>query len=115
MINATSERLRAGNFFICRYFSYYEQLKFHVQLSQSSMKKVLYPLGLEWVGILSIVCQHNCKERITPKFTGVITGIGLVVHIMFSTTTDSLKLLQHILPFPTFMIEILTVALFFCI
>ena len=33
MINTTSERLKARNFFICRYFSFYEQLKFHAQLS----------------------------------------------------------------------------------
>ena len=26
MINTTSERLKARNFFICRYFSFYEQL-----------------------------------------------------------------------------------------
>ena len=32
MINATSERLKARNS-ICRYFSFYEQLKFRVQLS----------------------------------------------------------------------------------
>ena len=32
MIN-TSERLKARNFFICRCFSFYEQLKFHAQLS----------------------------------------------------------------------------------
>ena len=33
MINTTSERLKARNFFICRYFSVYEQLKFRSQLS----------------------------------------------------------------------------------
>ena len=33
MINTTSERPKASNFFICRYFSFYEQLKFHAQLS----------------------------------------------------------------------------------
>ena len=33
MINTTSERHKGGNFFICRYFSVYEQLKFHAQLS----------------------------------------------------------------------------------
>ena len=33
MINTTSERLKARNFFICRYFSFYEQLKLHAQLS----------------------------------------------------------------------------------
>ena len=40
MIN-TTERLKAGNFFISRYFSFYEQLKFRAQLS---MKK-MYNLG----------------------------------------------------------------------
>ena len=33
MIYTTSERLKARNFFICQYFSFYEQLKFHAQLS----------------------------------------------------------------------------------
>ena len=33
MINTTSERHKARNFFICRYFSVYEQLKFRAQLS----------------------------------------------------------------------------------
>ena len=33
MINATSERLKARIFFICRYFSLYEQFKFCAQLS----------------------------------------------------------------------------------
>ena len=33
MINTTSERLKARNFFICRYFSFYEQLKCCTQLS----------------------------------------------------------------------------------
>ena len=33
MIKRTSERLKARNFFICWYFSFYEQLKFRAQLS----------------------------------------------------------------------------------
>ena len=33
MINTTSERRKAINFFICWYFSFYEQLKFRAQLS----------------------------------------------------------------------------------
>ena len=33
MINTTSEKLKARNFFICRYISFNEQLKFRVQLS----------------------------------------------------------------------------------
>ena len=32
-INTTAERLEARNFFICRYLSFYEQLKFSAQLS----------------------------------------------------------------------------------
>ena len=32
-INTTPERLKAKNFFICRYFSFYEQLNFRAQLS----------------------------------------------------------------------------------
>ena len=33
MINKTSQRLIARNFSICRYFSFYERLKFRAQLS----------------------------------------------------------------------------------
>ena len=33
MMNTTSERLKARNFFICQYFSFYEQLKCRAQLS----------------------------------------------------------------------------------
>ena len=40
MINTTSERFKAWNFFICRYFTFYEQLKFHAQLSWA-WKKLL--------------------------------------------------------------------------
>ena len=32
-INTTPERLKARNLFSCRYFSFYEQLKFRAQLS----------------------------------------------------------------------------------
>ena len=32
-INTISERLQARNYFICQYFSFYEQLKFRAQLS----------------------------------------------------------------------------------
>ena len=34
-INTTSQRLSAVNLFICRYFSFYEQLKFRAQLSRA--------------------------------------------------------------------------------
>ena len=35
MINTTSEKLKAGNLFICRYFCFYEQLKYRAQLSRA--------------------------------------------------------------------------------
>ena len=43
MINTTSERLKTRNFFICWYFSFYEQLKFRAQLSWAW--KNFYNLG----------------------------------------------------------------------
>ena len=43
MINTTSERLKARNFIICRYFSFYKQLKFCAQLSWAWKK--FYNLG----------------------------------------------------------------------
>ena len=61
MINTTSERLKAINFFICQYFSFYEQLKFRAQLSWA--RKKFYNLGaclLEAINFLSneIVTNH---------------------------------------------------------
>ena len=35
MMNTTSERLKARHFFISRYFSFYEQLKFRAQHEKS--------------------------------------------------------------------------------
>ena len=35
IINTISERLKVRNFFICWYFSFYEQLKFHAQSSRA--------------------------------------------------------------------------------
>ena len=50
IINTTSEILQPRNSFICQYFSFYEQLKFHAQLSSCvSTKKVLKPQGLDLV------------------------------------------------------------------
>ena len=47
MINTTSEKLKAWSFFICRYFSVYEQLKFCAHLSWAWQK--FYNLGA-WSG-----------------------------------------------------------------
>ena len=40
LINTTFDRLKARDFFICWYFTFYEQLKFRAQV-RLSMKKVL--------------------------------------------------------------------------
>ena len=56
MINTTPERLKARTFFICRYFSFYEQLKFHAQLIW--VWKKFYNLGA-WL-------VHDCKSEDIP-------------------------------------------------
>ena len=52
IINTTSERLKPRNFFFCRYFSFYEQLKFRALLSWAWKK--FYDLGAR--GSNSIWC-----------------------------------------------------------
>ena len=41
MINSTSKRFKARNFFICRYFRFYEQLKLRAELSVEHGKKFI--------------------------------------------------------------------------
>ena len=75
MINTTSERLKARSFFICRYFSFYEQLKFCAQLSWAWKK--FYNLGVwghhhfkfqgcsscsYWVILLKKVCMTSGEK-----------------------------------------------------
>ena len=50
MINAASERLEARNFFIYRYFSFYEQLKFRAHLTVEH-EKMFYNLGTRLLNI----------------------------------------------------------------
>ena len=45
-INTTSKRIKARNVFICRYFSFYEQLKFCAQLSWAWKKIITSGPGL---------------------------------------------------------------------
>ena len=51
MINTPSERLKARNFFICRYFRFYEQLKFRAQfynlgaISEETCSNVLFSVS----------------------------------------------------------------------
>ena len=48
MINTLSERLKVRNFFICLYFSFYEQLKFRVKLSWTWKKFYNLEARLIW-------------------------------------------------------------------
>ena len=62
MINTTSERLKAGNFFICRYFSLYERFKFHAQLSWLWKKFYNLEAMLETMHEDSYSCIKACIE-----------------------------------------------------
>ena len=56
LINTTFERLQARNFFICRYFSVYDRLKFRAQLSWAWKK--FYNLGARPIwgqGLLNVL------------------------------------------------------------
>ena len=77
MINTTSERLKARNFFICRYFSFYEQLKFRAQLSWAWKK--FYNLAAEnslhaMVFFLLIFCHLYWFFFFQNKFKNTISG-----------------------------------------
>ena len=47
MINTTSDRLKARNFFICWYFSFYGQLKFRAQLSGAQNSFITSGTGVQ--------------------------------------------------------------------
>ena len=56
MINTTSEKLKARNFFICRYFSFYEQLKFRAQMSM----RFFYNLGARFGNVALLSSRYVC-------------------------------------------------------
>ena len=55
VINIKSERLKSRNFFICRYFSVYEQLKFCAQLSEHD--KCFITAGPDHFKIMTLMIQ----------------------------------------------------------
>ena len=72
MINTTSERHKARNFFICSYFNFYEQLKFRAQLSWACKK--FYNPGARVYTI--------CSSRFVQIFGGEY-GIGIKLSLLF--------------------------------
>ena len=63
MINTTSERLNARNFFICRYFSFYEQLKFRAQLSWAWKKFYNLQARIHSLLVWSL-SDHHFQKRV---------------------------------------------------
>ena len=68
-INTTPARLKAINFFICRYFSFYEQLKFRAQFSWAWKK--FYNLRARWShrqeSLTEINRKHNWQKESTKE------------------------------------------------
>ena len=61
MINTTSGRFKARNFFICRYFSVYEHLKLRAQLSG-----ILYSYSLfekHSIAIQTVSNVYKCRRK----------------------------------------------------
>ena len=73
MINTTSERLKARHFYICRYFSFYEQLKFRARLFQKKYlggggggggrRQTIYFYMGGWCGHFSNHMGHWCLKK----------------------------------------------------
>ena len=72
MINTTSERLKASNFFTFRYFSFKEQLKFHAQLSWAW--KVLKPRGRSRPQVRKL---FSCSTQLRTKTFRICTRAGV--------------------------------------
>ena len=99
MKNATSERLKAINFFICRYFSFYEWFKFRAQLSWAW--KEFYNLG-PWM-----IC---CRYMYITVYQITYSCACMVVTFTESANLDDmLQVSLHC--FPYWLIEVLFVLI----
>ena len=86
MINTTSERLKARNVFICRYFSFYEQLKFHAQLSWAWKK--FYNLGGQaWS--FELLLTGAMSTNIMCKFVQLYLYSHCIVSLIYDQDTLS--------------------------
>ena len=89
MINTTPERLKARNFFICQYFSFYEQFKFFAQLSW--VWKKFYNLGA-WLlylncrpDVLDCYCLCYCLCVSSSRCRGYICILWLWCFLIIVT------------------------------
>ena len=90
MINTTSERLKAIHLFICWDFSFYEQLKFHAQLSWAWKKfynlwaRLSIPLNAGCImSSGASYCQDPLQYKETSKSGDIVLRVNtvLVVHL----------------------------------
>ena len=73
MINTTSERLKAKYFFICRYFSFYELLKFRAQLSCALKKSGQISLFVHlYISHGCTLLTHICLVSILWKVASTV-------------------------------------------
>ena len=108
IINTTSERHKARNFFICRYFSFYEQLKFCAQsswawkkfynlgvliiINQNDLKRTKFKHGLNFN------YSHTCGNKIHVVVTKVMGTPFWCLLITFANSLDPDKTSQNIKP-----------------
>ena len=91
MINTTSEGLKAKNYFICRYFSFIEQLKVRAKLSCGILGRVWYLIVLT-PDLCTLTYFEHEKSFITSGLVSTCPGLDLAHHCKTSrsvTTSES--------------------------
>ena len=77
MIHTTSERLKASHFFICRYCSFVEQLKYCAQLSEHENSFITSGPGAKIPGLLYVICPSFILHIIAFSRTLINSFISL--------------------------------------
>ena len=92
MINTTSERLKARNFFNCRYFSFYEQLKFRAGVEHEKS------FIASWPGLIDDYIQDDAfMEKL--KSSNLAThylGLCLVIEVWIQGCKIILHFSSHL-------------------
>ena len=80
MINTTSERLKARNFFVCQNFSFYEQMKCHAKLSWAWKK--FYNLGV-WPRGYKTWVQSQTQNKVHWLAACVLFRVWWWTHVLW--------------------------------
>ena len=92
VINTTSERLKARNFFICRYFRFYEQLKFRARLSWAWTK--FYSFGAR-LGAVHMIKDCNVIYKIhVTILIHMVTKLNKTLRTTQKTRTKHILILS---------------------